>query len=110
MDMPALDAKLSGNLLVYTPSGGPQDFAAVEDIEVEATGRIPCHPFYRWPSGSTYLDYDIEAAVAAMREAAEAVSKRSPAPPSLRSFSSEEVGKRMLAHLMELGIDLKGGP
>ena len=73
-DMPAFDAKLAGNLMVYTPSGGPQSFAGRHDPCVEATGSIPADPFYGWHD-ACYLDYDGDAAVAAMRQAKLMVEK-----------------------------------
>lgn len=104
MDMPGLDAKLAGNLMVYTPSGGPQGYATVEDVEIEATGLVPCHPFYNWHSSSMWIDYDVEAAAAAMREAFDVASVRTHArPPSAPEFAAATVGKRMLANLKELG-------
>lgn len=106
MDMPALDAKLAGNLMVYTPSGGPQEFANVEDFEVPQTGLVPAHPFYKWHKDATYLDYDLEAAVEAMREAAEIVKTREPASPDRCvdsfHFAAEHVGRRMASYLKEL--------
>lgn len=106
MDMPAMDSKLAGNMMVYTPSGGPQAFASVEDIKVPSSGTVPCHPFYRWPSDATYLDYDMEAAVLALRAAAEVVKTRQPALPEQcidsTSFSAECVGRKMAGYVREL--------
>jgi len=102
-DMPAFDSKLAGNLMVYTPSGGPQDFAMVEDIEVPATGRAPCHGFYKWHKDAMYLDYDIETAVVAMREAAELAKARTVASTVTPvEFSAERVGQRMAGYLREM--------
>ena len=69
-DMPALDAKLAGNSMVYTPSGGTQAFAGPEDECVPKTGRVLCHPFYKWNTDAGYIDYDVDEAVQAMRRAA----------------------------------------
>jgi hypothetical protein len=72
-DMPAYDSQLAGNMLIYTPSGGPQDFADPRCFEVPKTGEVPCHPFYNWGPEDTYLDFDLHVAVLAMREAAQRV-------------------------------------
>jgi hypothetical protein len=96
-DMPAFDAKLAGNLMVYTPSGGPQDFAGDADERVEPTSSIPCDPFYGW-GDARYLDYDIEAAVAALRAAKhkiEAGERRRGV--DLSAFGAAAVGARMRA-------------
>lgn len=102
-DMPAFDAKLVGNLMLYVPSGGPQDFAHPEDVRVEPSGFVPAHPFYRWHKGSTYLDYPFEAAVEGFRAAAKKIRNGVTAKRDLSSFSGAEVGKRMAASLRELG-------
>lgn len=101
-DMPAFDAKLAGNLMLYTPSGGPQDFAHPEDVRVEPKGLTNCHPFYKWVNGSQYLDYDIEAVVDGYRAAAKKIRDGVKAVPDLSAFSAIEVGKRMAASLAEV--------
>jgi len=103
-DMPALDAKLSGNLLVYTNSGGTQEFAGPHDFEVSSQGTVPCHPFYGWPEYARYLDYDVDEAAKALREAAEHYTDRS-LPTESRlwdRFGAESVGLRMKAYLRDL--------
>jgi len=94
-DMPAFDSKLAGNLMVYTPSGGPQDFAGDADELVAAARTIPCDPFYGW-GDACYLDYDMDAAVESLRrskrriEAGERRRGMVPAP-----FSADVVGASM---------------
>lgn len=102
-DMPAFDSKLSGNLMVYTPSGGPQDFSGERDALVPRTGLVDCHPFYRWPQGSKYIDYDVDWAVAAMQRAAEAIGSGLRARGmDIYPFSAEAVGQRCRGYLEEL--------
>ena len=109
-DMPAFDAKLSRNRMIYTPSGGPQDFAYEHDYIVPARGTVPCPSFYRWGDGATYLDFDVADASVAMRAAAidlehdgTAVSNREPMDASrYERFTLAAVGKQMLGYLAEL--------
>ena len=110
-DMPAFDAKLSGNLMVYTPSGGPQDFAEGSDILVEPTGLVPTHAFYNWGAEARWLDFDLNVAVEAFQKArATILSTRGTVPSwsgpvestKLASFSSEAVGQRMRDALQDL--------
>ena len=102
-DMPAFDAKLSGNLMVYTPSGGPQDFAGERDKRVEPTGTIPADPFYDWPEDATYLDYDINDAAAAIRGAVKEVGDgRRVRGISLAHFAAASVGAAMASSLDEM--------
>lgn len=103
-DMPAFDAKLAGNLLVYTPSGGPQDFASVDDVLVPTDGEVKCNPFYGW-GNSTYLDYDIEDAVLAMKKARTMIftgRKREQDLNQLESFHEQSVGDAMAASVNEV--------
>src|SRR5262249_17074513 len=72
-DMPAFDGKLAGNLMVYCPSGGPQDFAGEHDVLVPYSGELYCHPMYGWPDGSIYDDYSMGDAMSALRRAHELV-------------------------------------
>lgn len=76
-DMPAYDAVLAGNRLVYTPSGGPQDFAAPEDYAVAGTTWTePTHEMYGWGVDARYLDYDTAKAASAIWSAATYVRAR----------------------------------
>ena len=109
-DMPAFDSKLSRNRMVYTPSGGPQDFAYEHDYRVPATGRVPCASLYGWPEGSTYLDFSVDDAVAAMQRAAS--DMRFDGTPGINRepldvkrydrFTLAHVGQQMLGYLREL--------
>jgi glycosyltransferase involved in cell wall biosynthesis len=102
-DMPAFDAKLSGNMLVYTPSGGPQDFAGPTDARIEPSGSIKCNPFYQWSQDAEYLDYPMEAAVAALQEAKRRVEVRARvADREFGDFDAATVGRRMRQYINEL--------
>jgi hypothetical protein len=63
-DMPAFAAVLAGNLLIYTPSGGPQEFACESDLLVRQTGWETVHPFYQkhyfFEKDSQWITYDTE--------------------------------------------------
>jgi glycosyltransferase involved in cell wall biosynthesis len=103
-DLPAYAAKLAGNLLVYTPSGGPQDFAGPADVRVEPSGTMPCHPFYRWNTDACYLDFELDAAVVGLQEAARRVATHDRASPDrdLSMFAAPAVGERMRRCISEL--------
>jgi len=102
-DMPAYDAKLAGNLMIYTPSGGPQDFAGEKDVRVEPTGTVPCHPLYGWNPDARHLDFELEAARAAMWEAFRRVKDHDRRPDvDLARFRAEAVGRDMLRFVEEL--------
>lgn len=113
-DMPAFDAKLSRNRMVYTPSGGPQDFAFEHDYVVPATGRVACPSFYRWGDGATYLDFSVEDAAAAMRTAASdmrfdgtpGVNREPLDAKRYDRFTLAAVGKQMRSYLGELAPEV----
>jgi hypothetical protein len=101
-DMPAYDAKLAGNLMAYTPSGGPQDFASEADVRVKADGLVDCHPFYRW-AGAKYLDWPIEHSAAALRRAKDIIEGGwSTEGHDLSEFSAEVVGANMRKYVDEV--------
>lgn len=112
-DMPALDAKLAGNVMVYTPSGGPADFAADDDFLVPETGSVPVAAFYGWEKDARYLDFDIESAAVAMQNAAwgRIPERFKSGPPDKRMlqdhpvpamYRAEIVGENILRNLWEV--------
>jgi hypothetical protein len=108
-DMPAFDAKLAGNRMIYTMSGGPQDFSAVNDFMIPVKGDLRCHPLYRWPDGSLYVDHADAKVEAAMAKAADQVRTHGATTTvDLERFRAHNVGKLMLKHLRELASNLPG--
>jgi len=108
-DMPAFDSKLAGNRMVYTPSGGPQDFADGRDVIVNPSGEVSCHLAYGWGAEAKYLDYQMDDAVESFRAAARAVNESrghedvSPVEATkLVEFSAQRVGERMRQALQDL--------
>ena len=102
----AYDAKLAGRRLLYTPSGGPQDYADSSDVRVEPSGTVPAHPFYAqqmgWEPEARYLDYEFEAAVDGFRRAAAQPDQTQRAPLRVDGMTAEAVGARMLGYLREV--------
>jgi len=101
------DAKLAGNMMIYTPSGGPQDFAEPgRDILVPKTGTIPAHAFYRWGKEAAYIDYDLETAISAFQVALDRITSGDSAPKDLsylqERFSAKSVGEKMRKCIEEL--------
>jgi hypothetical protein len=69
LELGAWAAKLAGRRLIVTASGGPEDFLDPEvDICIPATRLVPADVSYPWGEGATYIDYDIDCLVDAMRE------------------------------------------
>jgi hypothetical protein len=102
-DMPALDAKLSGNLMVFVRGGGPADFFGEEDVAVEPTGTVLCNPGYQWERDATYLDYSLNDAIAALRTAYDKVRQgRRCRGRDITPWSAPAVGAKMRACLEEI--------
>jgi glycosyltransferase involved in cell wall biosynthesis len=107
-DMPAYDAKLAGNSMIYTPSGGPQDFAHKSDFLVPRTKMVPVSSFYEWENDATYIDYSDKDAVSAFRRSAAAVRLGVNGQSDLGQFAAKEVGSRMFQNLQDL-VEQYGG-
>lgn len=99
-EMSAYDALLSGNRMVYTASGGPQEFAAEGDLLVPTTRNPLCDPFYRWEPDARWIDCDRADVVRQLRAAHE-----NPLPKEHRrswaGFTSADVGALMRRLLEE---------
>lgn len=109
VDMPLFDAVLAGNRVVHTATGVAED--CLPGIMVPTSGSVPCHPIYRWEPDAKYLDFAMEAAITAFRDAAAAVRLHGFADPiDVSRYSSKLVGKLMRANLEEMcaahGADL----
>lgn len=100
-DMPAFDSKLAGNRLVYTASGGPEDFATPDDVAVPFAGHETCHPWYDWSDEAQWTVSRAEDAVDALREAAK--RRDEPCGEVSSSFSTVSVGQQMKELLDPLG-------
>lgn len=79
IDLPCFAAKLSGNRVITTPSGGPTDFLGNDDKLVAAHGTVLLPDYDAiWGRGSTCVDYRLEDLSAAMQSMA-----KNPRPPQL---------------------------
>lgn len=101
-DMPAFDAKIAGNRLVYTASGGPEDFAAEDDLAVPFEGHEPADPWYEWGEQALWTKSTADGAVDSLRKAAELVGTHA-TPIDATRFSAESVGARMKSLLEPIG-------
>jgi hypothetical protein len=94
--LPAFEAKLVGNRVISTDSGGPRDFIHADegDYLIETTGEVSAHPRYWWGDGATYIDYDVNEIVSAMQAA-----YKQEQPPltldNLEQFQQKNVGQQI---------------
>lgn len=99
LDIPALEAKLSGNRLVHVGFGGSEDYAEPEDPSVPWRPG-PVHPGYRWEAGACWAVYE----PAALRKALRQAEPRCSAEPvgTLVAYSAEAVGALMRERITQL--------
>lgn len=71
IDLPAFAAKLSGNRLVCSRSGGPGDFVGANDVQVGRPYASLVHPYYGWERDARWGDYPQHELTDALRKAAE---------------------------------------
>jgi len=91
--LPAFDAKLAGNRLVYVPWGGICDFASDDDLPVPHTMGI-ADPSYRWEHGAQWADPGLEDLTEALRRVL--VPDRFELPARLgERFGLTAVGQKM---------------
>jgi len=98
-NLPAFDAKLAGNALVYVDYGGISDFADPKDIGIPTT-LGPVHPSYGWSDGK-WGDYQTRVLGYAMLR--QPVPEKFSAPTHvLERFSMARVGRLMAEQLLTL--------
>lgn len=91
--LPAFDAKLAGNAMVYVPWGGVADLAEDSDIAIPYK-MGPVDASYRWEHGAEWAHYQLEDLVEGLRRARPPEVFRR--PPSFESrFSLGAVGQQM---------------
>lgn len=99
-DIPAFDAKLAGNRLVYVGFGGPEDYAQPEDVQVPHKFG-PVDKSYRWEPDAQWADVSIEDFAMALKRAKPPEIRVMPAQFHAR-FSRYAVGKRMREEILKL--------
>ncbi len=99
--LPAFEASLAGNALVYTPTGGIMDFAAPTDIPITLTDSVPVPRSYNWESDARWAGYDLSSLVAALQRAS---APRSHQGQDLSRFSSEAIGALMRERVLASAV------
>lgn len=99
-DLPAFDARVAGNRLVYTGWGGAEDYAGSHDekILVALDHLVPVHPGYGWESDALWAPSSVPALCAALRRV-EPPERRMLPPWLYKRFGSPKVGWQMVMSL-----------
>jgi hypothetical protein len=92
-DIPAFEAKLAGNRLVYVGYGGPEDYATEEDVGIPHT-MGPVHSQYDWEPEAQWAKVNTEDFAEALRQAKPPETRMTP-PSYCQRFSYVAVGQKM---------------
>jgi glycosyltransferase involved in cell wall biosynthesis len=92
-DIPAFEAKLAGNRLVYMGYGGPEDYADKDDVKL-MTDMKPVHSQYDWEPDAQWGAVPTEVFAGALRRAKPPELRVCP-PSYVRRYSYAAVGQLM---------------
>lgn len=104
-DLPAFDAKMAGNRLVYVGYGGPSGYAESSDVVVEWDSMTDVHPFYGWEPGAKWADVSAAQLADAMKKAVPPLARLVP-QSYCRQYGLLSVGLIMEGYIQELAKKL----
>lgn len=99
--LPAFEATLAGNRLVYVPDGGVSDFASPRDTRIPLMGRCPVPRSYQWEADAQWANFTHEHLVWALGQA-EAPTTYGFQDADLDRFNMERVGSLMRERVLDL--------
>lgn len=97
-DIPAFDAKLAGNKMVFVGFGGPEDYATSEDVRVPWDSFEKVHPGYLWEPDAKWASVKMEAFVSSLKQVKPFGYRMVPTDYARR------FGMHVVANLMESAI------
>lgn len=107
--LPAFEARMAGNALVAVPYGGMCDFMPADGDPalsiVEPSGLEPVDGSYRWPEGSEWCAFSVEALGEALRRAQ--APKQFQFAAELGQFEMRRVGVQMRDLVLALASKVK---
>lgn len=108
--LPAYEAALAGNALVYVPSGGVKDFALTRDWDApvkldQETAPVP--PSYGWESDACWASYSVASLSRALQYVS-APGSHDYRSAELRDFTLDAVGKLMRHRVLEVAGKVPG--
>jgi glycosyltransferase involved in cell wall biosynthesis len=103
-DIPAFEAKLAGNRLIYTDWGGPTEYASEEDIALSWQWSM-VHPWYGWEPDAMWADVPMTSVVDAMKKASPTIDREID-PSIVKRCSRHSVANRIRADIEALLTEL----
>lgn len=104
-DLPAFDAKMAGNRLVYVGFGGPEDYAEPQDVRVDWSEYTTVHPGYLWEPEAQWAKVSVEQLMKGLR-AAQPAEERLVPRSYCSKYSRHAVGLLMKRNIQELAEEL----
>jgi glycosyltransferase involved in cell wall biosynthesis len=105
-DIPAFEAKLAGNRLVYVGYGGPEEYAEKEDVRVWKTATFsPVHPGYMWEPNARWANVLPDELAAGLKRARPRSARVVPLDYFQR-FGYVNTGRLMYRYIEELARQL----
>jgi hypothetical protein len=104
-DIPAFEAKLAGNRLVYVGFGGPQDYADPQDVCVWDRSFSPVHPGYMWEPDARWAHVTVGQLAEGLKSATPNSVKEVP-HGYFNRFGYVGTGRHMYGLLKELAENL----
>lgn len=98
--LPAFEAWLAGNRLVYVPDGGVRDFAPPEAVRVVLQGRCPVPRSYQWEADAQWAHFTHEHLTLALTQASAPSDYARQLSPEL--FTMKVVGELMRDRILEV--------
>lgn len=103
-NLPAFEACLAGNQVVYVPSGGVEDFVGNGHVAVSPGDDEPVPRSYGWEADARWMGYSIPQLVVALQKATPRATHDVIATKGidLRAYSLDAVGKLMRNRVLEV--------
>jgi len=103
-NLPAFEACLAGNQVVYVPSGGVDDFVGNGHVAVTPDGDEPVPSSYGWESDARWVSFTTHQLADALRKAQGFSSHDLSVTKGidLRAYSLEAVGRLMRTRVLEV--------
>lgn len=102
--LPAFEACLAGNQVVYVPSGGTEDFVGNGHVAVRPVGPVPVPRSYGWEADAEWVGFTVSELADALRKASSPTSHGSEQKRLFRpeDFSLDGVGKLMRSRVLKV--------
>ncbi len=100
--LPAFEACLAGNQVVYVPSGGVEDFVGNGHVAVRPSGLEPVPASYNWESDAEWMGYTVPDLAEALQKASAPTTHNPEKGIDLERYSLRAVGDLMAERVLQV--------